>query len=160
MKRDFAYEALAEVTDTDWDAGRGELNAALKSIREQEPELTDSYLLGAEIHDRAKAYHETMGEGILLTPTALAKHWQRVVEQRPKLVIVNAPPAASSFECETCQGDKMVLVGIRPSPVNPTSGFDEMAPCPDCNSADVTFYRADGSRFRPPDPAVVRARMQ
>ena len=77
MPRDYAYEALAEVTDTDQSVGRGQLNAALRDIRTQEPELTDSYLLSAEIHDRAKMYRQVFPE-IALTPTALSKHWQRV----------------------------------------------------------------------------------
>ena len=148
--RDYAYEALAEVTSTDWTAGRGELNAALKSIREQTPELEDSFLLAAEIHDRAKAYAVVMGEGILLTPTALAKHWQRVVEQAPKPTYT--PP--SSDVCETCAGDKMVVFRTR------ADGSEEMAPCPSCNvNADAGFWRHDSTRFQPPDPARVRERM-
>lgn len=76
MERDYAFEALAEVTSTDWNVGRGELNAALKQIREQAEE-SDSYLLGAEIHERAKMYRFVYAS-VALTPTALAKHWQRV----------------------------------------------------------------------------------
>ena len=91
MERDYAFEALAEVTGTDWTTGRGELNAALKSIRAQS-EVEDSYLLGAEIHERAKMYRSLMPD-ILCTPSALAKHWKRVFEetqQRPKFS--NPPP--------------------------------------------------------------------
>ena len=82
-ERDYAYEALAEVTSTDMSAGRGELNAALKSIREQS-EIEDSYLLADEIHERAKAYRQVMGE-VLLTPSALSKHWQRVKGEATKV---------------------------------------------------------------------------
>ena len=84
MPRDYAYEALAEVTSTDQGIGRGQLNAALKQIREQEPELHDSYLLSAEIHERAKMYRALWPE-ISLTPSALSKHWMRVkAETKPR----------------------------------------------------------------------------
>lgn len=83
MSRDYAYEALAEVTSTDMAVGRGALNAALRDIRKQEPDLTDSYLLSAEIHDRAKMYRQVFPE-VALTPTALSKHWLRVKEAAPK----------------------------------------------------------------------------
>jgi hypothetical protein len=165
--RDFAFEALAEVTNTDWTTGRGELNKALKDIRQQSPEIVDGYLLSCEIHDRAQMYAVVMGDEILLTPSALAKHWLRVKEQMPKARPATASPspdiptpgAGGQGVCETCNGDTMVLVAIRPSG-NPASGFEEMAPCPDCNShANAEFWRADGSRFRSPDPAIVRARM-
>lgn len=83
-ERDYAYEALAEVTSTDTDAGRGELNVALKSIRQQTPdlaELANSYELADEIHERAKMYRTVMGEDVLMTAPALAKHWKRVFEE-------------------------------------------------------------------------------
>lgn len=86
-ERDYSYEALAEVTSTDWDTGRGELNAALRDIRAQEPALAsveNSYLLSAEIHDRAQIYRQVF-EGAALTPTALAKHWRRLPEEARKL---------------------------------------------------------------------------
>lgn len=88
MSRDYAYEALSEVTSTDQGIGRGQLNAALKQIRLQEPELTDSFLLSAEIHNRAKMYHALWPE-MALTPTALAKHWLRVKEESGKVRGVN-----------------------------------------------------------------------
>lgn len=78
-QRDYAWEALVQVTDADPNANRGELNVALKSIKEQ-AEVEDSYLLADEIHDRAKLYRQVMGD-VLLTPTALAKHWKRVYEE-------------------------------------------------------------------------------
>jgi hypothetical protein len=79
VSRDYAFEALAEVTGTDWEVGRGQLNAALRDIQKQ-AEVTDSYLLGAEIHERAKMYRAVF-MGAALTPTALAKHWTRVFEE-------------------------------------------------------------------------------
>ena len=88
-ERDYAYEALAEVSASDPSLARGALNAALRDIREQEPLLaavSESYLLSAEIHERAKMYRAVFSNAAL-TPTALAKHWQRVkaeVNTRPK----------------------------------------------------------------------------
>lgn len=90
-ERDYAYEALAEVTATDPEVGRGQLNAALRDIRAQEPSvasISDSYLLSAEIHERAKMYRARF-EDVALTPTALAKHWLRVKEDAPKRQGVN-----------------------------------------------------------------------
>lgn len=78
--RNYPFEALAEVTNSDWEASRGELNVALKSIRAQ-AEIDDDYLLAAEINERAKLYRQVMGEDVLLTPTALAKHWLRVLQE-------------------------------------------------------------------------------
>ena len=161
--RDFAFEALAEVTSTDWNEGRGELNAALRSIKEQEPDLAlDSYLLSVEIHDRAKLYKATMGEEILLTPSALAKHWKRVKEQQPREPVPTYPSLGTDytpFFCSTCEGDKMVLVSLRPSG-NEHSPYEEYAPCPDCNAgAKTSFWFWDGEHRRQLDPTEVRARM-
>lgn len=86
-ERDYAYEALADVTGSDPEVARGQLNAALRDIRTQEPALAsvqDSYLLSAEIHDRAAQYKQVWPD-ITLTPTALAKHWTRLPEEALKL---------------------------------------------------------------------------
>ncbi len=82
-ERDYAYEALAEVTGTDMNVGRGQLNAALRDIKLQ-TELDDSYILGAEIHERAKMYRRVFPD-VALTPTALAKHWVRVEAESGKV---------------------------------------------------------------------------
>lgn len=100
-ERDYAFEALAEVSAADPAVARGELNAALKQIRLQEPDLAPldkSYLLGAEVHERAKMYRSVFSN-VALTPTALAKHWQRVKAETRKAPRVPAyvdrrePPA-------------------------------------------------------------------
>lgn len=86
-ERDYAFEALAEVTASDPAVARGPLNAALRDIRIQEPSLAgldDSYLLSAEIHDRAKLY-AAVWPNVALTPTALSKHWKRLPEEASKL---------------------------------------------------------------------------
>ncbi len=157
MTRDFAFEALAEVTGTDWNTGRGELNSGLKSIREQS-EVEDSYLLGDLIHARAKMYREVMPD-VMLTPTALAKHWRRVLEEsahRNRTQSVNR--AAQTTACKTCRGDRFVTVRLR-APMNKVVTdhlYEEVAPCPDCNVIDVSYRRFDGSRFVGMDPAAVR----
>jgi hypothetical protein len=140
---DHAYEALAAVTGTDMNAGRGELNAALKSIRGQTP-LTGQLLAG-EIGVRARQYRRLMPE-VVLTPTALAKHWIRVAEEAERPTGTNLH---SDARCPTCHGDRFVLV----------TDDDQYAPCPDCGPADVHWWRPDGSRASCPDPAQVRELM-
>ena len=139
----------------DWDAGRGELNISLKTIRAQESGLTD-YALADEIHRRAVLYREVMGEGVLLTPTALAKHWIRVHEEssRPRKVETTNSHAPAT-KCETVLGRQVrggCACAVR---------FEEYAPCPDCHpTVDASFWRYDGTRAAPPDPARVREMMR
>ena len=102
-ERNYSYEALAEATNCDMNASRGELNISLKTIRAQESGLTD-YALADEIHRRAVLYREVMGEGVLLTPTALAKHWIRVHEEssRPRKVETTNTHAPAT-KCGLCR---------------------------------------------------------
>jgi hypothetical protein len=166
--RDYPFEALAEVTGTDWTAGRGELNAALKSIREQ-AEIEDDYLLADEIQARAKLYRQVMPE-VMLTPSALAKHWLRVFEEANRKPAVASNQNAAATRCATCGGDRFVLVSRRPAvqsqwmkekgiEVPESEGFEEYAACPDCNTTDTTFHRHDGSVARALDPGKVREMM-
>jgi hypothetical protein len=149
--RDYAYEALAQVTGSDQTQARGELNGALKSIREQSPEITDSYILADEIHTRAKMYRQVMPD-VMLTPSALAKHWLRVFEERAQRKTRGVNLQSESTACPTCGGDRFVLVQVQPE------GY---APCPDCHgSVDASFWRTDGTRAVPPDPARVREMMK
>ena len=169
MERDYAYEALAEVTGTDWNTGRGELNKALQSIRE-ETEITDSYILADVIHERAKMYRQAMPD-VMLTPSALAKHWKRVLEETSRKPSLQSNVAAPLVDCVTCGGDRFVVVSARKPTqsqwmrehgieANEGELIEEMAPCPDCNSAsDPTFRRHDGSKTRALDPARVREMM-
>lgn len=167
-ERDYGYEALAEVTDTDMNAGRGELNAALKSIREQS-ETDDGYLLADEIHARAKLYRQVMPE-VMLTPSALAKHWLRVFEEANRKPAVASNQNAAATRCETCGGDRFVLVSRRPAvqsqwmkeqgiEVPDSEGFEEYAACPDCNTTDTSFRHHDGSVAQALDPGKVREMM-
>ena len=78
---------------------------------------------------------------------------------------------APDVACQTCGGDRFVLVslrkpmqsawmkerGIEPSE---TEMIEEMAACPDCNQADTSFWRADGSRSRALDPEKIREMMR
>jgi hypothetical protein len=164
-ERNYAFEALAEVTGTDWTVGRGELNAALKSIREQ-TEVEDSYLLGDLIHERAKMYREVMPE-VMLTPPALAKHWRRVLEESEHRNRSRATNRAATTRCSTCDGDRFVLVRLRPQKAtawmidhnikpSTTEMHEEYAPCPDCNPVEIKQFRYDGTVFRSMDPAAVR----
>lgn len=108
-----------------------------------------------------------MGEEILLTPTALAKHWKRVHEESSKPVRgVNL--SAPALECETCGGDRFVVVATRKPTqsawmtahsikASETAMIEEMAPCYSCaTDVEVAFWRFDGTRFTAPDPAQVR----
>ena len=163
--RNYAWEALAEVTGTDWVAGKGELSIGLKTIKAQCPELTD-YALADEIHRRAKMYRDVMGDEIMLTPTALAKHWKRVLEEsQPKVRGTNRH--SGHEDCEVCGGHRFVVVGKRrPTDTawmqqhsikaDPDAWIEEMAPCPSCNEGcDTGFWRFNGTKFESPDSARV-----
>ncbi len=113
---DLSFEALAASTGTDWNAGRGELNKAVSLIRDQMPDVEDD-LLADEIRLRAKLYRGVM-PNMMLTPTALAKHWKRLVEITRPTVKKNGAP------CETCDDLHLVCVD--------TNGQETYAPCPDC----------------------------
>lgn len=152
--RDYAYESLAEATGSSQTAARGELNAALKSIKEQSG-IEDSYLLADEIHVRAKLYRQVMPD-VILTPSALAKHWLRVFEEAEQRKTKGTNVHAPATHCKTCDGDRFVVVNLRPAKPGITgANFEEWAACPDCHSVDASFVRY-GSRFVPPDPARVR----
>jgi hypothetical protein len=65
---------------------RGALNVALKAIREacgspQGGGITDDGMIAVEIETRAELYRSFF-PGVVMTPTALAKHWFRVAQPR------------------------------------------------------------------------------
>jgi hypothetical protein len=157
-ERDLSFESLVESTGATIAAERGALNAALKAIREQEPELDDEDL-ALLIRLRAEDYRR-LYPGMALTPTALSKHWNRVWEEVQRSHSEHARAAAELPVriCPTCGGDKIVVVSVRPSRSvkNPTSGFEECAPCPDCNGQVISWWRQDGTHRVTPDPAQVR----
>jgi hypothetical protein len=161
-KRDLPFEALAEVTSTDWTVGRGILNAALRDIRTQQPGLEDVELAN-EIVYRAKLYRR-MFPDIAITPPALAKHWLRIFEENKRSSATNQ--ATVRTDCQTCDGHRFVVVSTRPAATTQwmkEHGFsgsgeiEEYAPCPDCASdIDASWRRFDGTWARPPDPEKVR----
>lgn len=69
-------------------------------------------------------------------------------------------------ECSTCGGDRFVTVRLR-SPettiwmqehgikANPREFHEEVAPCPDCNPVEVTYWTGN-RKFRSMDPAAAR----
>lgn len=77
---DLAWEALVRETKANPAMERGALNKALKAIREayRSEGLLEEDLPG-EIHTRAIAYRRVFPNAAL-TPTALAKHWFRVMD--------------------------------------------------------------------------------
>jgi hypothetical protein len=80
-ERDLAWEALVRETAANPAIERGQLNVALKAIREAA--FTEGLMeegLPEEIGLRAQAYRRTF-PGLVLTPLALAKHWHRVMVQ-------------------------------------------------------------------------------
>ena len=146
MKRDLPYEALAEATSTDMSEGRGPLNVALKSIKEQTTGL-DPVALADEIRERAKLYRRLMPD-VVLTAPALAKHWKRVWEENSRTVGTNQH--GSTSDCGLCGGDRFVVARLR-------GEIEEYAACPDCNpTLDTSHWRYDGTRAAALDPARVR----
>lgn len=78
---DPAFDALVEATRANVEMERGRVNTALKAIRiawQREGGLPQD--LPREIGLRAIAYKQAMPK-MMLTPTALAVHWSRVVEE-------------------------------------------------------------------------------
>ena len=73
---------------------------------------------------------------------------------------------AKPTSCVTCGGDRFVTVRLR-SPeqtawmnehgikANPKEFYEEVAPCPDCNPQEITYYTVNG-RFRSMDAAATR----
>lgn len=80
---DLAWEALVEETKAMPEMERGALNVALKAIRAQcERDGLHPDEIPNEIRRRAKTYREVEFAGLTLTPTALAKHWNRCVPKQ------------------------------------------------------------------------------
>ncbi len=77
---DPCWEALVRETAANPAMERGQLNVALRAIRQAafSEGLTDDTAVAHEILLRAQAYRDRMPQ-CSLTPTALAKHWFRVM---------------------------------------------------------------------------------
>ncbi len=88
---------------------------------------------------------------------------------KPKTAKANLQGKAS--DCRTCGGDRLVVVTVRAAVATSqmtklgiklpkVDGMEEWAACPDCSTADPSFFRADGSQARALDPAKVREWMK
>jgi len=148
---DVAYEALAQATSADMDGSRGELNRALKLIRDQTDAIGEH--LASEIRTRAQMYRQQMPD-VMLTPTALAKHWQRLEETAARRPHATNQSSAVT-DCTLCGGDRMVLVQTRPAP---NGAYEEYACCPSCNRSDSSYYLM-GRKIQALDPDLVLQRM-
>jgi hypothetical protein len=153
-ERNYAFEALAEVTGSDWQANRGELNVALKTIKAQ-CELEDDYLIADEIHTRARLYRELMPE-VMLTPTALAKHWTRVETESQRKPAHASNLSVRPSKCSNCGGDRFVVLftrkpvesdWMRRHKITPSEHLlEEYGPCPDCGPTVSARISPDSSR--------------
>jgi hypothetical protein len=173
--RDFGFEALVEVTGANVAVERGAINSALKAIKEALGGEVDGELLGEVITDMAGRYRKLWPD-MTLTPTALAKHWNRILAEeteraKPTTYVYDA--GADGVFCTTCEGLRMVLVGHQqPKPTSwhieqnkklrqgkppvgfqhpdhrkPTDGHEIYMPCPDCNAPALGIVRQYRDRF-------------
>ena len=88
---------------------------------------------------------------------------------KPKTAKANLQGKAS--DCRTCGGDRLVVVTVRAAVATSqmtklgiklpkVDGMEEFSPCPECSTADPSFFRADGSQARALDPGKVREWMK
>lgn len=152
---DHGWEALVEVTNANPSEERGMLNQALAQIKAK-CEGLDSEEIGMVIRARAETYR-TVWPTMALTPTALAKHWDRVTVEQERKVVYDGEEEKkrkkgtnlhAKSDCVTCGGDHFVTVNYRqPKPSiwgtehgikhkqHPNDrGYEETAPCPVCNT--------------------------
>jgi len=160
IERDISFETLAEMCGADitqlTKSARGELNAALKQLRDALPDLADLEL-ALVIEDKAKAYRQVMSDA-MLTPSALVKHWPSLESRREELTTSTAYPEHDPYDdCPTCDGLHLVPA---------TDVFvDGYAPCPACNAKaaqKAVEYRARmertyGHRPKGPDQEALAA---
>lgn len=150
--RDISFETLAQMCGTDitqlTSSSRGELNGALKQLRDAMPDLADLEL-ALVIEDRARIYRQVMPD-VILTPSALAKHWASLEGRRVEQTTSTAYPERDPYNCPTCDGLRLI-----PGQDVFVVGY---TPCPDCNETaarKATEYRARmertyGHRPKPP----------
>ena len=90
--RDFAWDALVDVTQANPSVERGAINKALSAIREAaKMDGLAEEDVPQEIRRRAAAYRRTYPQ-MAMTPMALAKHWFRVIT-----------PNERGHECPVCR---------------------------------------------------------
>ena len=136
---DISFETLAQVCSIDitqlTKSARGELNAALKQIRDALPDLADLEL-AIVIEDRGKAYRRAMPD-VIVTPSALAKHWSALEGMQAER---QAYPVYEPRGCKTCDDLRLVFVGY-------ADGYEAWDPCPDCNAKALEIARQWRERF-------------
>jgi len=153
---ELSFAALVEATGATVASERGQLNVSLKAIREEEPELSDEEL-ALVIKYRGEDYRRLWPQ-MACTPTALAKHWVRIREELTRSKTPPSPAETPVYLCKTCGGDRIVVVAMHASK-NPNSQYEECAPCPDCGTGQVVWWRHDGTRRATPEPEDVRRRI-
>lgn len=116
---DLSWEALIEETSASIPAERGKCNRALRLIRQAMGDAEDSDVANA-IRHRSRLYRR-LWPHLSLTPTALASHWDRLLETPSPGVNLHA-----EVECMACGGDRFVVREVR------VDGSEVYAPCPEC----------------------------
>jgi hypothetical protein len=135
-KRDLSFEALVEVTGANVSVERGALNAALHAIRSEMLDVPDE-VLAEEIRFRARSYRKAM-PGVILTPSALAKHWSRIVAEASDVKPEIAKPLEGWSLCGLCGNMAVVFV----------AGSQDCVPCPECNrgrKTEIAYYGREGA---------------
>lgn len=89
-KRDYAFEAMAEIEVTGWVAGeqlipgaRSRVNRACRLLREtlsiEHPDREPGVWIVDEVRVRADTYRDKFGDRVELTALALVGNWHRLV---------------------------------------------------------------------------------
>ena len=109
-EKDLAWEALVEVTGADVEQMRGQLNAALGSIRKATvDEGWDEEELVEAIHARAAGYRELFAD-VPLTPTAFSKWWNMILPELERRVEASSRAArgeAPASSAEPALGERL-----------------------------------------------------
>lgn len=121
--RNLPWDALAQETGADERVEAGQLAAALKKIRSYvAPELSPQVIaepaacerhIANQIRGRARLYR-TRWPTVECTPTALAKHWSRVVSEAPGV------SPESALEAAQRGIDEAQMIGTKRVPTHPT----------------------------------------
>ena len=168
---DHGFDALVEVTGANVAVERGAINAALKAIKDALAGEVEGELLGQVIRDMAARYRRLWPD-MTLTPTALAKHWNRILAEEQERAKPVTYVTHDRAHCSTCDGLRMVLVGHQqPKPTSwqiemnkrypkkppmglpdeshrrPEDGYEIYMPCPDCSQAALKIVREYKDRF-------------
>lgn len=161
--RDEAFEVLCEVCGIDWQGEitpdqRGRVNAALKQLHTI---YEDDPVLPVMIRNRAEAWAEVYPE-IPVTPQTLTHNWSSIVkvaqekrdrERKGTGKERRGTNLHAKSGCATCGDDHIVTVG------HDDKGYEQTAPCPDCNPTANATYWANRKKIEPMDSAKTREMM-